>query len=210
MPLAANLTNTSPAFGGSSSISSTLQGVLRSHKMAALVFISRLPRFGSRWFRATHRTNLDCTHQTVGVTDPTEATNPVDPEAVALQRGDDVLVAGVLQRDGEDCLGLASRRNIDALAGETLSADLQCDPLRKELSLPVVADPDGYLEGRPRSRAFAEHEDRVHREVGRREVTGAEVLDEDGKVQRLDPRELFGEGRTGPALRRGPRRACRA
>ena len=39
MPLAAILTSTSPAFGGSSSISSTLHGVLRSHRIAALVFI---------------------------------------------------------------------------------------------------------------------------------------------------------------------------
>ena len=38
MPLATILTNTSPAFGGSSSISSTLQAVFRALRIAALVF----------------------------------------------------------------------------------------------------------------------------------------------------------------------------
>src|SRR3954471_22394190 len=43
MPLAANFTNTSPAFGGSSSISSTLQGVCRSQRIAAIVFTVEPP-----------------------------------------------------------------------------------------------------------------------------------------------------------------------
>ena len=38
MPLAAIFTSTSPGLGGSSSISSTLHGVLTSHRIAALVF----------------------------------------------------------------------------------------------------------------------------------------------------------------------------
>ena len=40
MPEAAILTSTSPALGGSSSISSTLHGVLTSQRIAALVFTS--------------------------------------------------------------------------------------------------------------------------------------------------------------------------
>src|SRR6185295_5459077 len=43
IPLAANLTSTSPAFGGSRSISSTLHGVLRSHRIAAFVFTAVPP-----------------------------------------------------------------------------------------------------------------------------------------------------------------------
>src|SRR6185295_19741663 len=43
IPLAANLTSTSPAFGGSRSISSTLHGVLRSHRIAAFVFTAQPP-----------------------------------------------------------------------------------------------------------------------------------------------------------------------
>src|SRR3954470_17604426 len=43
MPLAASFTSTSPAFGGSSSISSTLQGVCRSQRIAAIVFTVEPP-----------------------------------------------------------------------------------------------------------------------------------------------------------------------
>jgi len=43
IPLAASLTSTSPAFGGSSSISSTLHGVCRSQRIAAIVFTVEPP-----------------------------------------------------------------------------------------------------------------------------------------------------------------------
>ena len=43
IPLAASLTSTSPVFGGSSSISSTLHGVFLSHRIAAFVFTVEPP-----------------------------------------------------------------------------------------------------------------------------------------------------------------------
>ena len=78
MPDAASFTSTSPGLGGSSSISSTLHGWLRSRRMAALVFTSTPDVTCGRWLVLGGRRRIrDCSHRgAAGRSEPANRRGP--------------------------------------------------------------------------------------------------------------------------------------